>query len=125
MSDINFTRMMELQRNLQDAHKGKWTPLSPLQARNQLLWLMEELGEVIAIIKKKGETAIMEDPAVRANFCTEMCDVLMYFNDVLICYDISPEEISKAYEDKYSYNMARDYDKQNKKLYTENPLKSD
>lgn len=90
---IDFADMQQMQKNLQELHKGEWNPLTPLQARNQMLWLVDELGEAIAIIKKKGEQGIMEDENVRENFCAEMADVLMYLNDVLLCYDISPEEI--------------------------------
>ena len=116
---IDFADMQQMQKNLQELHKGEWNPLTPLQARNQMLWLVDELGEAIAIIKKKGEKGIMEDEHVRENFCAEMADVLMYLNDVLLCYDISPEEISEAYTKKHEYNMKRNYVKQNEKLYTE------
>jgi hypothetical protein len=36
-----------------------------------------------------------------------MCDVLMYYNDVLICYDITPDELEKAYRQKHEFNMNR------------------
>lgn len=117
MPEINFSDMRQMQLELYEANKERWDPLVPAQARNQLLWLVEELGEAIAIIKKKGEDGIMKDEAVRENFCAELTDVLMYFNDALICYGISPEEISEAYLKKHSYNMKRDYVKQNEKLY--------
>lgn len=116
---IDFADMQQMQKNLQELHKGEWNPLTPLQARNQMLWLVDELGEAIAIIKKKGEQGIMEDENVRENFCAEMADVLMYLNDVLLCYDITPEEISEAYVKKHEYNMKRNYVKQNEKLYNE------
>lgn len=122
MTDLGFNEMFAMQRALQKAHEGRWSPLTPPQARSQLLYMIEELGESIAIIKKKGEQAIMEDPAVRENLCTELCDVLMYFNDVLLCYDITPEEIGEAYRKKHAYNMKRNYDAQNQRLYTESPL---
>lgn len=116
---IDFADMQQMQKNLQELHKGEWNPLTPLQARNQMLWLVDELGEAIAIIKKKGEKGIMEDKNVRENFCAEIADVLMYLNDVLLCYDITPEEISEAYVKKHEYNMKRNYVKQNEKLYNE------
>lgn len=124
MSEINFSDMREMQLELYEAHKDKWDELEPRQARNQLLWLIEELGEAISIIKKKGETAIMEDEAVRENFCTELADVLMYFNDALICYNISPQEISLAYQKKHAYNMKRDWVKQNNELYSKSIFES-
>lgn len=116
---IDFADMQQMQKALQELHKGEWNELTPIQARNQMLWLVDELGEAIAIIKKKGEHGIMDDPNVRENFCAEMADVLMYLNDVLLCYDITPEEISEAYVKKHEYNMKRNYVKQNEKLYHE------
>ena len=116
---IDFADMQNMQKELQELHKGEWNPLTPIQARNQMLWLVDELGEAIAIIKKKGEHGIMEDENIRENFCAEIADVLMYLNDVLLCYDITPEEISAAYTKKHDYNMKRNYVKQNEKLYHE------
>lgn len=37
----------------------------------------------------------------------EMCDALMYFNDVMLCFDISPDELKKAYLDKHQRNLDR------------------
>lgn len=119
---IDFQDMMEMQKELFEPHRDEWDPLEPRWARNRLLWMVEEVGECIAIIKKKGDAAIMEDEAVRENFCAEAADVLMYLNDVLISYGITPEEISGAYVAKHEYNMRRNYNRQNQKLYTEKVL---
>ena len=32
---------------------------------------------------------------------------MMYFNDILLCYDISPEEFEQIYRAKHSRNMTR------------------
>lgn len=50
---------------------------------------------------------IMEDTEVRKHFIEEMCDVLMYFNDVMLCYDISIEELKTVYLQKHKRNMER------------------
>ncbi|MDY5911927.1 MAG: hypothetical protein SPJ62_07990 [Inconstantimicrobium porci] len=39
----------------------------------------------------------MEDDEVRKHFIEEMCDVMMYFNDVMLCYDIKPKEFIDIY----------------------------
>lgn len=44
---------------------------------------------------------------VREHFIEEMCDTLMYFNDVMLCYGITPEELKKVYLDKHKKNMNR------------------
>jgi NTP pyrophosphatase (non-canonical NTP hydrolase) len=77
--------------------------------------MIEEIGEVIAIIKKKGEDKIVNEPEVRDRFVEEMGDVLMYFIDTLNRFGISAEEFSKGYVKKYNSNMKRDYDKQYEK----------
>lgn len=119
---IDFQDMMDMQRELYEPHRDEWDPLEPQYARNRLLWMVEEVGECIAIIKKKGDAAIVEDEAVRENFCAEASDVLMYLNDVLISYGITPQEISQAYQAKHRYNMERNYNKQNERLYREKVL---
>lgn len=40
---------------------------------------------------------IMNDDETRNYFVEELCDVLMYFNDVMLCYSISPEELKEVY----------------------------
>ena len=49
----------------------------------------------------------MEEPETRTHFIEEMCDVLMYFNDVMLCYDISPEDLRDIYFKKHKKNMGR------------------
>ena len=36
-----------------------------------------------------------------------MADVLMYYNDILLCFDISQEELKQAYTGKFQRNMTR------------------
>lgn len=68
---------------------------------------MIELGEAADIIKKQGSQIIMEDTEVRTHFIEEMADVMMYYNDVLLCYGISIDEFSKVYREKHQRNMNR------------------
>ena len=86
--------------------------MKPEYGRNFILYMIEEIGEAIAIIKKKGEEKIMDDPQVRARFIEELGDVLMYYMDVLNRFNISAEEFSDAYIKKFESNMDRDYKKQ-------------
>lgn len=37
----------------------------------------------------------------------ELVDVLMYYNDILLCYGISAEELKHSYVSKFEKNMAR------------------
>ena len=107
MADFTFAEMLGMQRELQEKYREKWGGLSPKIARNQLLWMYGEMAEVGDIIKKKGEQAIMEDEGTRRHFVEEMCDVMMYFNDIMLCFDVSPEELENIYREKFRRNMSR------------------
>ncbi len=56
------------------------------------MWMVGEIGEVIDIVKKNGDRKAAGDPKLRKDLIEEMADVLMYYNDVLLCYGISAEE---------------------------------
>ena len=115
--DLRISQLMEMQLALYELHKDSWSPMEPQYGRDFLLWMMEEVGEVISIIKKKGDSAIAHDPAVRAAFLEEMSDVLMYYTEVLLRYGVTPGEISRAYEEKHRGNMGRDYQKEYLSLF--------
>lgn len=106
-SDFGFSRMQELQKRLQEKYKAKWGGLYPAKARDMLLWMMAEAGEAAQVVKKSGDKMIIGDKDTREHFIEEMCDVLMYFNDVMLCYSISPDELKKIYMQKHSTNMKR------------------
>ena len=91
--------------------------MEPAYGKDFILYMVEEIGETIAILKKKGSDAVMEDPAVREAFLAEMADVLMYYHDILLRYHVTPEEISLAYLKKHTYDQKRDYAKEYKEQY--------
>ena len=109
MPDLKISEIMTMQRELQEKYKGKWTPPTPEAGRDSLLWMMEEVGEVISIIKKRGDKAIMEDNALRSDFIEELVDVMMYYQNMLSCYEIDSQEWSQAFIKKHEKNMARDF----------------
>ena len=59
---------------------------------------------------------MMKNDEVRKAFVEEMSDVLMYYNDTLLRYGITPDEISSAYIQKHNKNMGRNYQEEYKKL---------
>ena len=75
--------------------------------KDSLLWLMVELGEAADIIKKEGAQNIIDRPETRSHFVEELTDVMMYFNDALLAFHISPEELREAYVEKHERNMSR------------------
>ena len=109
MNSITFEEMQQIQKELQ-AKYGKganWGALTPEHGVKTLLWMINECGEVADVLKKESEEAVMEDPEIRRHFIEEMCDVLMYFNDLMLCFQITPEELTEQYWKKHHYNMNR------------------
>jgi NTP pyrophosphatase (non-canonical NTP hydrolase) len=114
--DLRISEMLGLSYELWEKHKETWSPMEPQHGKTFILYMIEEIGEAIAIIKKKGEEKIMEDSEVRSRFVEELGDVLMYYMDVLNRFNISAEEFSTIYMKKFESNMKRDYKKQYENL---------
>lgn len=107
MSDFTLNEMLTMQKTLQDRYKDMWEPIGPDTGKNKLLWMIGEVGEVIDIVKKHGDTKACSDSEIRKDLVEELADVLMYYNDVLLCYGITPEELKQAYTEKFERNMTR------------------
>lgn len=115
--DFSFSQIMQMQKALFELHKDQWAPLEPEYGKDSILYMVEEIGEVIAVLKKKGHQAIMEDSSVRHVFLSEMADVLMYYHDVLLRYHVSPEEISQVFLEKHQIDMKRNYAEEYKEKF--------
>lgn len=107
MSDFGINEMQEMQKRLQNKYKNIWEPITPENSKNKLLWMIGEIGEVIDIIKKNGDLKACSDTKLRENLIEEMADVLMYYNDVMLCYGISVDELKQSYIKKFEKNMKR------------------
>ncbi len=107
MADFGINEMLKMQKELQEKYKDKWEPISPETAKNQMLWMIGEIGEVIDIIKKNGDVKATSDAELRKDLVEELADVLMYFNDILLCYGISADELKDSYIRKFERNMSR------------------
>lgn len=107
MADFSINEMQEMQKSLQDKYKDKWEPICPETGKNKMLWMIGEIGEVIDIVKKHGDTKASTDSDLRKELVEEMADVLMYYNDVMLCYGITADELKQAYTDKFEKNMKR------------------
>lgn len=107
MSEFTINEMKEMQKMLQEKYKDKWEGISAEVGQNKLLWMVGEIGEVIDIVKKNSGLKASQDENLRKDLIEELADVLMYYNDVLLCYDISSEELKSAYVSKFEKNMKR------------------
>lgn len=104
---LTVDEQLDMQRRLQHQYRKIWTPMEPARGRDQLLWGIIEAGEAADIIKKMGDQAILDDPKVRHDFIEEMADIVMYLNDVFLCYGITAEEYAEIYRAKFERNMKR------------------
>ena len=111
---------MDIQNQLQEKYKGVWEGDSPETAQHHLLYAVEEIGEVSAIMKKRSPQAVVRDAALRAHFCEEMADVFMYLTDVLICCGVTAEEFEQAYQAKADRNLKRDFPKEHQAYLQDN-----
>ena len=107
MENFTINEMQEMQRALQDKYKDIWETISPEIGQNKLLWMIGGIGEVIDIIKKHGGESVCQDVNLRASLVEELADVLMYYNDVMLCYGITPDELKRSYTEKLKKNMNR------------------
>ncbi len=115
--ELSLSQLMQMQRDLYELHKTQWAPREPENGKEHILYMIEEIGETIAILKKKGSDQVAADPQVRAAFLEELSDIMMYYIDVLLCFHISPEEFAESYLKKHHRNMGRDYAEEYKELY--------
>lgn len=53
MSDFGINEMLEMQKALQEKYKDIWRPICPDRGKDQLLWMIGEIGEVIDIVKNR------------------------------------------------------------------------
>ena len=107
MQDFSIKEMQEMQKSLQEKYKDKWEPISAETGKNKMLWMIGEIGEVIDIVKKYGGTKASTDAKLRRDLVEEMADVLMYYNDIMLCFEITTEELKQAYTEKFEKNMNR------------------
>ncbi|HAG44771.1 MAG TPA: nucleotide pyrophosphohydrolase [Clostridium sp.] len=106
--------MLKFSKTLWEKNKDNWSPMEPKYGKSFILYMIEEIGEVISIVKKKGKDEIMDNNEVRERFIEEMGDVLMYYMDVLNRFNVTSEGFSKIYLNKYISNMDRNYERQYK-----------
>jgi len=119
MSDLRISEMMKMSYDLYEENKDSWSPMAPEYGRDFILYMIEEIGEVISVVKKKSIDEIMTEGPVRSHMIEELSDVLMYFIDCLNRYNISAEEFSNTYKKKFESNMKRNFKKDHENFITE------
>ena len=106
--DGKISEFLKMQHDLA-VEKGWIENRTPEHAPFSILWSIDELGEAIAIIKKKGGEGIMNNESVRAHFVEEVADTFMYLFDMMESYGITADEFTGAYVRKYEKNLGRNW----------------
>jgi beta-phosphoglucomutase-like phosphatase (HAD superfamily) len=106
--DGKISQFLKMQHDLA-VEKGWIVDRTPENAPFSILWSIDELGEAIAIIKKKGADGIMNNESVREHFVEEVADTFMYLFDMMESYGITADEFTRAYVKKYERNMGRSW----------------
>ena len=107
IDEFTLNEMLDMQRALQAQYAGRWEPICSDTGKNKLLWMIGEIGEVIDIVKQSGGEQAAVDAQIRSHLVEELADVLMYYNDILLCYGITSAELKAAYTEKFRKNLNR------------------
>lgn len=119
--DAKISDFLRMQKELAE-EKGWTDDRTPEHAPYSILWSIDELGEAIAIIKKKGADGIMNNESVRGHFVEEVADTFMYLFDMMNAYGITAEEFSDAYVKKFEKNRGRSWS-ENDIMYEKSSVK--
>ena len=116
-NDLKISELKEMQLKLYELNKEKWNDMEPKFAKNHILYMIEEIGECISIITNKKIDRVISDEHIRNRFIEELSDVLMYYIEVMNRLNISSEEFTRIYLQKYNTNLKRNYEEDNKNKY--------
>ena len=106
---LSVGEMMALQRKLYDQVGCRlgWSRHVKEQANNEMLFCLGEAGEVIDCLKKAGCHRLALPGPERDHLLEETSDMLMVLMNMLLCLDVTPEELSSAYRAKHEKNLHR------------------
>ena len=97
MEIFGFHQMQRIQKELQGRCEAKRESNCPQIGQNKLLWMMGEVAEVNDMIRNQGDMRIMEDVEVRKQFVEDLYGVLKYVNEMMVYYDITPQELQEVH----------------------------
>ena len=69
--DLKISELKEMQFKLYELNKENWHDMEPQYAKDHILYMVEEIGECVSIIKKKKIDSIMNDEKIRNRFKEE------------------------------------------------------
>lgn len=100
MEIFGFHQMQKIKKELQESCDAKRESNCSIMEQNELLWMIGEIAEVTEIVRKNGDVRIMQDMEVRKQFVEELYEVVMYVNDMMQYYDITPQDLQEVHAEK-------------------------
>jgi len=100
MEIFGFHQMQTIKKELQESCDAKRESNCPIQGQNELLWTLGGIAEVTEIVRDNGDMRIMQDMEVRKQFVEELYEVVMYVNDMMQYYDITPQDLQEVHAEK-------------------------
>ena len=85
MSEFTINEMKEMQKNTTRKIQRQMGRYFCWSGAKQITMDGWEIGEVIDIVKKHSGLKASQDEDLRKDLIEELADVLMYYNDVLLC----------------------------------------
>ena len=82
-NDLKISELKEMQLKLYELNKEKWNDMEPKFAKNHILYMIEEIGECISIIKKKKIDSVMNDEHIRNRFIEELCPCCIFYGTTI------------------------------------------
>ena len=74
--------------------------------KNTILYMLEETHELLREINFKTYKKVRK-PIVIENIKEELCDILSFFLNLAIAWDVTPEALAEAYFTKNQKNVER------------------
>ena len=76
--DLSISQMLQLQKELFDAHGRKWAPMEPEYGGEFILYMVEEIGEVAEVLNKRAGRKATDENDLQEQLGTELADMIHY-----------------------------------------------
>lgn len=110
MSEMNLQKIFELQKTLQSLHGHDFEKMD-IQAKEQytkdmVLYLLEETHELLRETNFKTYKKVRK-PIIREKIEMELIDMLCFYVNLCLVWDVSVEDLLRVYSQKNKINIER------------------
>lgn len=110
MNKMNLYKIFELQKKLQSLHGHNFETMD-IQAKEQytkdmVLYLLEETHELLRETNFKTYKKVRK-PIVKEKIEEELIDMLCFYTNLCIVWDVNVDDLMRVYEKKNQINIER------------------